>query len=299
MIQLPQEYKQQVVDALLKARDNFSGTDGQFAKQFGLNEAIYSRLKKESPDRLVSDAKIMEIGLKLDVNTHNRQWKTVETDVYKDIKESVVFCQTFSKSMMLVDDAGIGKTYTAKHLSRTLKNCFYLDATQARGKTEFIRMFARALGVNDKDKIIQVKNQIKYVLKILPHPIVIIDEGGDLDDKTFLEIKEIWNATEGSCGWFMMGADGLQHKVERNINNKKPGFTEVFNRFGERYNRIIPVEKQEKTAFYRKLLTDVIKANMSDESKLSEIVNKCLKNDSGKITGLRRAESLLIIHNAA
>lgn len=302
MIQLPNEFKMQVITALFDARSRFSGSDAQFAKQYGINAAVYSRLKNlegESYEGLISDAKLLEIGLKLDVSTNARKWQTVETDVFKAIHESVVFCQTYSKSMMLVDDAGIGKTYTAKHLSRTLKNCFYLDATQAKGKTEFIRMFARALGVDDKDKIVRVKNQIKYVLKVLPHPVVIIDEAGDLDDKTFLEIKEIWNATEGCCGWFMMGADGLQHKVERNINNKKPGFTEIFSRFGERYNKVVPQEKQEKLSFYKKLITDVIKANMTDQTKLQEVVNKCLKNDSGKISGLRRAESLLIIHNAA
>lgn len=302
MVQLPQNFKENVIAALFEARTRFSGSDAQFAKQYGLNAAVYSRLKKlgdgEQIEGLVSDAKLLEVGLKLDVSTDSRQWQTVETDVFKAIHESVVFCQSYAKSMMLVDDAGIGKTYTARHLARTLSNCFYLDATQAKGKTEFIRMFARALGVDDKDKIVRVKKQIKYILRVLPRPVVIIDEAGDLDDKTFLEIKEIWNATEGCCGWFMMGADGLQHKVERNINNKKPGFTEIFSRFGERYNKIVPVEKSEKLAFYKKLISDVIRANMADISKLSEVVNKCLRNDSGKISGLRRAESLLIIHNA-
>src|SRR5690606_8263779 len=111
-----------------------------------------------NPEGLLRDAKWLEIGLKLDVSVNQRKWVTVETDVYKAIHESLLFCQTHAKSFMLVDDAGIGKTYTAKHLSRTLKNCFYIDATQAKGKIEFIRLFARTIGVDDKDKVVRIKS---------------------------------------------------------------------------------------------------------------------------------------------
>lgn len=297
MIQLTPQYKQEVLTALLEQRQNFGGNDVQFAKQYGLNGSVYSRIKNgESPDGLIRDTKWLEIGQRLDVGMSKRKWVTVETDVFREISDTIIFCQTFSKSFMLVDDAGIGKTHTAKHLSRTLKNCFYIDATQAKSKIEFIRLLARTIGVDDKDRIVRVKANIKYILKVLPSPIILIDEAGDLDDKTFLEIKEIWNATEGACGWYMMGADGLQEKVERNINNRKPGFTEIFSRFGEKYNHIVPLDKQDKIAFYRKLITDVLEANMNDKTNLKEIVNKCLRNDSGKISGLRRAESLLLIN---
>src|SRR5699024_2071754 len=63
------------------------------------------------------------------------------------------------------------------------------------------------------------------------------------------------------------------------------------------YNHIVPVEKQQKTSFYRKLIGVVVKANIRDKSKMKEIVQRCLVNDSGKISGLRRAESLLLIYN--
>ena len=300
MIQITPEFRNNVLNALLVQRTNFSGTDVQYAKQFGINGAVFSQLKNgKSPDGLIRDAKWMEIGLKLDVSTQKRKWVTVETEVYREISDVVIFCQMNAKSYMLVDATGIGKTYTAKLLSRKLKNCFYIDGSQAKSKIEFIRLLARTLGIDDTGRIVKIKSQIKYYLKILPNPIVIIDEAGDLDDRTFLEIKEIWNDTEGQCGWMMMGADGLQNKVERNINNKKPGFTEIFSRFGEKYNHITPLEKTERSAFYKKLITDVITANIEDKTQVNSIVNKCLRNDSGKISGLRRAETLVLISKTA
>lgn len=300
MITVTPEFKTNVLNALMAHRPNFDGSDVQYAKQYGINGAIYSRLKNgENPDGLVRDSKWLEMGLKLDVQKDSKKWVTVETQVYLEIYESVLFCQENAKSFMLVDGPGIGKTYTGKILARKLKNCFYIDGSQAKSKIEFIRLFARTLGIDDKGKIVQIKAQIKYILKILPNPVVIIDEAGDLDDKTFLEIKEIWNDTEGRCGWYMMGADGLENKVQRNINNKKPGFTEIFSRFGERYNHITPLDKNEKFSFYKKLITEVITANVQDRTKVSGIVQKCLKNDSGRISGLRRAEVLVLINQNA
>lgn len=301
MIQLPEQFKQNALKALLAHRQNFDGTDTTYARQYGIHPSVFSRLKKDQGNiTLVADAKWMEIGQKLNVTTHERQWKTVKTDVFNVISEQVAFCQQYHKSIMLVDDTGIGKTYTGRYLSRTLKNCFYIDASQAKGKTEFIRLFARTLGVNEKDKLSTVKANIKYVLKILPNPVIILDEGGDMVDRTFLEVKEIWNDTEGYVGWYMMGAEGLQSKIERNMNNHKPGFAEIFSRFGERYDHIAPLEQQERLGFYRKLLTDVITANIEGQmGRVKEIVNKCLRNDSGRISGLRRAESLLMMARVA
>lgn len=298
MVQLTTEYKKAVRDALLQHRTNFDGPDEKFAKQFSLNPSIFSRLKNgEDITGLVSDVKWLDIGQRLDVTLHKNKWVMVETDVYRYISEAVAFAQLHAKSFMLVDESGIGKTYAAKYLSRTLRNCFYLDGSQAKGKTDFIRLFARTIGVNDKERLSRVKASIKYALKVFTNPVIIIDEGGDLDDKTFLEIKEIWNATEGCCGWCMMGADGLQEKVERNINNRKPGFTEIFSRFGEKYVHIVPADRNEKKSWYNKLITDVLLANGVDESQIKKIVNRCLRNDSGKISGLRRAESLLLIQS--
>lgn len=296
MINVTPEFKAKVLTALLAGKENFDGSEKQYAQRFNINSSVYSRLKNgEDTDGLIKDSKWMEIGMKLNVALHERKWVTVATQVYNDITEIANFCQLNGKSYMLVDATGIGKTYTAKALARQQKNCFYIDGSQAKGKIDFVRLFAASLGLNPKDKLIRIKAAIKYYLKVIPNPLIIIDEAGDLDDRTFLEIKEIWNDTEGQCGWLMMGADGLQNKVERNINNRKPGFAEIFSRFGERYNHITPLETTEKQQFYKHLITQVVSANIDDKSKVKEIVNKCLRNDSGKISGLRRAETLILI----
>lgn len=289
------EFKKKVKAALLDARNNFDGSDAKFSNQYGISSSVFSRLKNGEIDGLVSEAQWLNIGRKLDVTMQNRKWNIARTDVFNTIEEEVTFCKEYSKARMFIDDCGIGKTFTAKYLSRNLKNCFYMDASQAKTKNKFIRLLARTLGVESNGRLYDVLDSIKYYLTTLPKPIVIIDEAGDIDYGAFLEVKALWNATENVCGWYLIGADGLGAKIERGIANRKVGFREIFSRFSEKFSKVTPVDKTDRQMFYKKLITEVLNVNTEDKAMVPDIVKKCLVQVDGKIGGLRRAESLLIL----
>lgn len=268
-----------------------------FAKQHGLSASVFSRLKKGELTGLVRDGQWLTMGRELDVQSARRKWNTAKTDVFKIIEEDILFCQQYSKSRILVDDCGIGKTYTAKYLSRTLKNCFYVDASQGKTRRLFVKLLAKAIGVDTNDKYDNIKANVKYYLRIIENPIVIVDEAGDLDYGAFMDLKEFWNATENACAWYLMGADGLKRKIERGISNQKVGYREMFSRMSERFTQPVPIGREARQAFYKKLITDVLKANMDDTTGINDIVRRCLVMDNGgEIGGLRRAESLLILN---
>lgn len=296
-MQLSTEFKNKVVAALLEARKKFGGSDAAFAKQYDINGSVYSQIKNgKDLDGLLRDTQWLQMGRELGVTIGERKWNMVRTEVFNTIEEEVIFCKENSKSRILVDDTDLGKTFTAKHLSKAIDNCFYLDCSQAKTKQHFVRSLAKVIGVDNNGKFVDVKANIKYYLQLLERPVIIIDEAGDLDYGAFLELKEFWNATENSCGWYMMGADGLRAYLTRGIKNQKVGFREIFSRYGNKYGRVTPVDNNERISFYRTLLTQVVKANATNGVNVSEIVNKCLAKDSeGHIGGLRRAESLLLL----
>ena len=299
MLQLTADFKKQALAALLEARKNYDGSDAAFAKQWSINGSVFSRIKNgDALDGLLRDQQWLHIGRELNISLSDRKWNMARTDVFTMIEEDVTFCKQFAKGKICVDDCGIGKTFAAKYLSRTIKNCFYVDASQAKTKQLFVRLIAKTIGVESQGKYAEVKANIKYYIKMLPMPIVIIDEAGDLEYNAFLELKELWNATEGACGWYLIGADGLRAKISRGINCKKVGYRELFSRYSERYTTVVPTDRQEKVSFYRKLITEVLTVNMPNKSKLNDILRRCLTtDDNGNIGGLRRAESLLILHS--
>jgi hypothetical protein len=297
MIQLSQQFKQQVAAELMRLRKNFTGTDGMFAKQWAISPAVYSRIKGGEIDNMLKETQWLTMGRELGISINERKWNVARTDVFETIEEDILFCQQYSKSRICVDDCGIGKTFTAKYLSRKLQNCFYVDASQGKTKRLFIKNIARAIGIDTTDTYDTIKSNIKYYLKTLTCPIVIVDEAGDLDYGAFMDLKELWNGTENACAWYLMGADGLRRKIERGINSRKVGYREMFSRLSEKYTSIVPVGKENREIFYRKLISDVLSANMDDNSALNGIVKRCLVTDeSGNIGGLRRAESLLILN---
>lgn len=298
MLQIDQNFKQKVVSGLLEQRENFTGSDEAFARQWNIHKTIFSRIKNGETEKVLKDTQWINIGRELNISLVDRKLKIVRTDVLSVIEEDIEFCQTYSKARIFVDDSEIGKTVAAKYLSRKLTNCFYVDCSQAKSKNLFVRLLAKTIGIDSDGKIADIIANTIYYLRMLPNPCVILDEVADLDPKAFLECKGYWNGTEGTCGWYMIGADGLKALIEKGIRNKKVGYREIFSRFSSSYTTVTPVLKNEKKLFYTKLITDVVSANMEDKTKLNEIVGKCLKQDeSGNIGGLRRAESILILNS--
>lgn len=293
---LTTDYKKKVLGEIERQRTRYEGSDAAFAKSLGLSSSVYNRMKKGETDGIITMPKWLMLGREFGIELNERKWKTARTEVFNMIEEDVLFCQAHAKARICVDDCGIGKTYTAKYLSKTLKNCFYVDASQCKTKTAFIRAMAKTVGTESKGRYFDVKECLKYQIKSLSTPIIIIDEAGDLEYEAFLELKELWNSTEHACGWYMMGADGLRAKIERGIENKKVGYREIFSRYSEKYTTITPTERTERRNFYLTMIAMVLEINGCSKAKSIEIARRCLANDAaGHTSGLRRAESLLIL----
>lgn len=293
-MQLSIEFKKEVLTALELDRKNYGGADAAFAKKWGINGSVYSRLKAGELDGLIRDHQWLNIGRELNVDSKSRKWNVARTDVYTEMEDNISFCQQASKSMILVDDTAIGKTFCAKHILRNLRNGFYLDCSQAKTKQLFIRTLAKVIGLDNTGKYIEVKANLKYYIKQLELPVIVLDEVGDLEYTAFLELKEMWNATEGLCGFYLMGADGLEEKINRGINNKKVGYREIFSRFNNQFMHIAPRAAADRLTFYRKLISDVLNVNARNKASIAQMVKQCMGNDeSGNIGGLRRAETLL------
>ncbi len=282
-------YKERVKKELFDRRALFGGTDGQYAKRFGLAGAIYSRLKKGEIEGLISESQWLQIGRELDVNIKEQHWKVVRTKVYENLEGAILFCQAYGTSMVLVDDCGIGKTFCAKNIAKSYPNIFYIDCSQAKSKQSLIKIFAKTLGIDNKGTYLNIKENVKYYINQIENAVVILDEAGDLEYLSFLEIKELWNATPGRVGWFMMGADGLRNKIDKGINNKKVGYAEIFSRFSDEYLRFTPNGVEDKKAFRHELLTQVAAANHKGKTPIDILVKQCMNKDAT----LRHLETLI------
>ena len=240
------EFKLKVIEALKADRERFSGSDAKYSVSLGISAAQYSRIKNGETERVISDENWISIARRLNVSMTNKpEWKVANTPVFQYITAQLAKCQTESISSLMCDLSDIGKTFAAKHFVKTNKNAIYIDCSQVKSKQKLIRTIAKEFGVGSTGKYVNVYEDLVFYLKTLANPIIILDEAGDLQYEAFLEIKALWNATEGFCGFYMIGADGLQEKIHRSIECKKVGYTEIFSRFGKRYGHVIPSGREE------------------------------------------------------
>ena len=267
------ELKQKIVAQLADRRNNFAGSDAKFAVSIGINNAQYSRIKNGETERVISDQNWLSLARVLEVPIGNTPvWNIARTPVFDFITDQLGFCQTNACSRLLCDIADIGKTFTAKAYVKSNKNAIYVDCSQVKSKQKLVRFIAKEFGVGHTGRYSDVYADLVFYLRSLPTPLIILDEAGDLAYDAFLELKALWNATERACGWYMMGADGLREKIRRSIDCKKVGYTEIFSRYGSRYQKASPDGSEELRKFKTVHAALIIKANCQNDVDVHKLV---------------------------
>ena len=189
------------------------------------------------------------------------EWKAAKTPTFQFITAQLEACQGSGISAIMCDLPNIGKTFTARHYVKTHPNAVYIDCSQVKTKLKLVRKIAAEFGVNARGRYSDVYDDLVYYLRSLDSPLIILDEAGDLQYEAFLELKALWNATERCCAWYMMGADGLKEKINRSIECKKVGYTEMLSRYGDRYSKVTPDDGKERTKFLIEQARIVAKIN--------------------------------------
>ena len=268
------EIKNKILSAINQNRVNYP-SDAKHAASLGITTSVYSAIKNGQTERMLSDANWVSIARKLGVSLRGEiEWKIAKTPTYQFITAQLEACQGSSLSAIMCDLPNIGKTFTARHYVKTHPNSVYIDCSQVKTKQKLVRKIAAEFGVDNKGRYAEVYEDLAYYLRSIDNPIIILDEAGDLQYDAFLELKALWNATERCCAWYMMGADGLKEKINRSINCKKVGYTEMLSRYGDRYSKVTPDEGKERQKFLIEQARIVAKVNVPEGIDAMEIARK-------------------------
>lgn len=267
------EIKKKTIEALKKHLENFS-SGAKMAVSISISSSQLSRILKGELEGVISDSNWISIARKLDVQLQDSEaWITAKTPMFIHIYTQLQACQKFNLSGLLCDMTDVGKTYTARIFAKENKNAVYIDCSQVKSKQKLIREIAKEFGLCHTSKYADVYGDLVFYLRSIPSPIIILDEAGDVDYTAFLELKALWNATEGCCAWYMMGADGLKEKIELHRGRKKVGYAELFSRFGSTYQKVTPEGKEALEDFKTTQVVMLAKAN-NPNVNVKEIIAK-------------------------
>lgn len=268
------DIKNKILAAIKANRANYP-SDAKHAASLGITTSVYSAVKNGQTDRVLSDANWISIARKLGVSLRGEiEWKVAKTPTFMFITAQLEACQSSGISAILCDLPNIGKTFTARHYVKTHPNAIYIDCSQVKTKLKLVRKIAAEFGVDSKGRYSDVYEDLVYYLGSIDCPLIILDEAGDLQYEAFLELKALWNATERCCAWYMMGADGLKEKINRSIECKKVGYTEMLSRYGDRYSKVTPDDSKERTKFLIEQARIVAKLNAPEGIDAGEIARK-------------------------
>lgn len=281
------EVKKQIVEALKEQKANFSGNDTQYAISLGINKAIWNRIQKGDFDKVLSEVKWTTLARRAGIPLKaEREWQKADTPVFQFITAQLEKCQEKSLCSLLCDMSDIGKTFAARYYPKNHKNALYVDCSLVKSKQKFIRFIAKGFGVDNTGKYADVFDDLVFYLKTLDRPIIILDEAGDLKYEAFLELKALYNATEYQCAFYMTGADGLKAKMERAIDNKKVGYSEIFSRFGKKYGSVVPLNADDREKFLATTAAMIIKANAPTGTNINVTLRQTMGDDN--VPSLRR-----------
>ncbi|MBT0708797.1 AAA domain protein [Bacteroides uniformis] len=268
------ENKKRILDAIASNRANYP-SDAKHAASLGITTSVYSSVKNGQTEKVLSEAAWITIARRLGVSLRGEmEWKAARTATFEYITAQLEFCQAGSLSGILCDLPNIGKTFTARYYVKSHRNAIYVDCSQVKTKLKLVRRIAGEFGVDSKGRYNDVYDDLVYYLRSIETPLIILDEAGDLQYEAFLELKALWNATERCCAWYMMGADGLKEKINRSIECKKVGYTEMLSRYGDKYGKVTPDDGKERERFLNEQARVVAKVNAPAGTDIAQIVRK-------------------------
>lgn len=268
------ENKKKILAAINANRANYP-SDAKHAASLGITTSVYSAVKNGQTERVLSDANWISIARRLNVSLRGEmEWKAAQTSTFKYINAQLEFCQQAGLSGILCDIPNIGKTFTARYYVAHHANAVYIDCSQVKTKVRMVKKIASEFGVGTHGRYVDIFEDLVYYLRSIDSPLIILDEAGDLQYEAFLELKALWNATERCCAWYMMGADGLKEKINRSIECKKVGYTEMLSRYGDRYSKVTPDDGREREKFLNEQARVVAKVNAPEGTDIALVVRK-------------------------
>lgn len=266
--------KKRILEAIAANRNNYP-SDAKHAAALGISASVYNSLKKGQTEKALSDANWVNIARRLDVSLREQiEWKGARTATFDYVCTQLEACQERSLSVILCDLPNIGKTFSARWYVKEHRNAAYIDCSQTKTKRALVRKIANEFGLDGAGRYQDVYEDLVYYLRSVERPLVVLDEAGDLVYEAFLELKALWNATEMCCGWYMMGADGLAAKINRNVESKKVGYAEIFSRYGGKYSRVTPDQEDDRKAFLMEQARVVASVNAPDGADIGQMVRK-------------------------
>lgn len=283
------ELKQEVVAALerdMTQRGSKSQADySRYIKHLlniPFDTSAFSTIKKVDGRNAIKETSWLKLVSHFGLMRND--WQTAKTATFNTIQEALELCQEDGIWQVLCDRAGIGKTYAARAYAEAHKGVIFLDCTQHKTLVSFISGIGRQVGVPMQRTYTEQWEMITNTIILMDKPLLILDEMGDVDERVLGLLKGLYNKADRGgfleVGFYGMGADNLQQRLDNGRLYKKPAYAEFWSRIDNNITDLNFGKKPgEFEVEFREELTAIIDANLPKEiaDKRAKIIDSCFK----------------------
>lgn len=282
-MQITQQHKEMIVKAIeadLKMRQHSDSgyKNANHAQYLKIHPASYSRIIKGDTEKVLSELEWVRIGKKLFVDLSENGWKTAKTAVFSFVTAQLALCQQDSLSAINCDLVGIGKTHAAEIFAGKHQNVVYIKCRQGITRADLMREMAQSMGLESGDQVRRIRERVELELLRVQDPIVVLDDAGYMNDNCWMEVKGLYDVTEGGCGWYIIGDTSLQKKINKMLAKDKVGWEALFDRFNRKYQAITDqyASEAEIAVMRRESAQQILQLNMPgiDTDTRKEIMNR-------------------------
>jgi len=284
------ELKQEVVTAL--ERDMIqrgSKSQAEYSRyikhllNIPFDTSAFSTIKKVDGRSAIKDTSWLKLAYHFGLMRND--WQTAQTATFNTIQVAMELCQENGIWQVLCDRNGIGKSYAARAYAEAHKDSvIYIDCSQHTTLVSFIAAVGRQVGVPMKRTYSEQWELITDTLILMEKPLLVLDELGDVDDRVITLLKGLYNKADNGgtmeLGFYGMGADNLQQRLENGRLYKKRSYAEFWSRFDNQTTALnFKNDPQSYLLELREELEAIIDANLPKEilEQRTFIIKKCLQ----------------------
>ncbi len=219
---------------------------------------------------LISDRMWNKLAAKLGINSTS--WRMANTANSNTVKSICGDAQRNALFIAIAGFSGAGKTAALKLYTDKNPQSYYVLCNLLMGKKHFLRSIQQAIGIDVEGSLISQLDAIIEQLRGQDEPLLILDDGGKLNDANMKLIQLIYDELEGSCGIVLAGTEDMKHYIDKMAAKGKIGFPELKRRICY-WQRMYEPSHQAVNEILS--LND---AKIADQATLNYIMKHCAKN---------------------
>ena len=223
MAKLPQKNEiQKAVQDFITAK-KLSKND--LAKKLGISPATLSLLETGKWDSLSS-----EMLIKIWTYVKPSSWQLIPTANFNSVFSCCEDARKRHRLVAVIGSEGLGKTKALEYYYRTHPNTYYVLYSEFDSIRDFIGLICKEMSIQYLGKPGEMIRLIADELNSKARPLLIIDEADKMNNKAFMLIHVLRNATMENAGIVLAGVEFLKENLEKQVLRKKRGMAEFYSR---------------------------------------------------------------------